>query len=202
MEFYYIIYIPIVSNCLNKLKKFWNCLLTFGGIQAFIFQCLYQYGIPQSATANCSSQFPSCNPSLASRDHFKTNSHWNSFVTHSFSVTNSFHILLWATLCNYSPVLWIQRHFLFKHSCHVNRGHMIQTSRLYKDLQTFTRSWAPLEIQYLGHESMRLHSKSWESRRRHDSWEVWLILFLFYDYWVGSSADLPRKKIFTRMYKW
>jgi len=68
------------------------------------------------------------------------------------------------------PVLWIQRHFSFKHSCHVNRVH---TSQVYKDLQTFTRSWASLLVgvrfNTLG---VRLYSKSWESRRRRDSWEV------------------------------
>ena len=98
-------WLPLLSNCLNKLKTILELPFNLWrySYRHLSFRCLYQYSIPQSATANCSSHFSSpwhhhrwvlyylWHYVIISRQI----SHWNS---DSFTVK-------WAILFNYNHLL-------------------------------------------------------------------------------------------------
>jgi len=137
-------YLYYPCNCLNKSKKFLE--LPFN---------LWRY---RNLSFSVSMVSPVCYSRLLFKLfllHFILGITWSfqdkftlKFICKRLAVetpclshfTSYYGWLLATTVISY-PLLWIQRHFSFKHSYHV-----IQTLRIYKDSQTFTRSLASLLV--------------------------------------------------------
>jgi len=165
-------WLPLLSNCLNKLKKI-HLELPFN-LWRYSYRHL-SFSVSISMLSLSLLQ-PIVLHTFRLAIHLwhhviisRQISQWNSFVIDPFSLKIHFtpyYILVTLSTAISYQVLWIQHHFSFKHSCHVNKGHVIQTSQVYKDLQTFTRSWASLLVGVRFNTlDVRLHSKLWVSRQ-------------------------------------